>query len=128
MSSSVETLTISFAGVVDPDEVLVAAALVRSLRVVADVGTRSKPLTLILICTTAQGHMGHVTHWGQTVVKAQHKHEKERKCTFTSVVSPSGLEARFAGAEGVSAIHHAVSFVSVSTHRLVAATVVQHCI
>lgn len=43
-------LTVNLAGVVDPGEVLVAAALVGALGVVADVGTHSKLLTLILIC------------------------------------------------------------------------------
>lgn len=42
-------LTVNLAGVVDPGEVLVAAALVGALGVVADVGTHSKLLTLILI-------------------------------------------------------------------------------
>lgn len=40
----------------------------------------------------------------------------------------SGLEARFAGAEGVSAVHHTVSFISISTHCPVTVTVIQHCV
>lgn len=46
----VKVLTISLAGVIDSGEVLVAAALVGTLCVVADVGTHSKLLTLVLIC------------------------------------------------------------------------------
>lgn len=45
-----EVLTISFAGIIDSGEVLVAAALVGTLGVVADVGTHTKLLTLVLIC------------------------------------------------------------------------------
>lgn len=47
-------LTISLACFIDSSEVLLAAALVGSLRVIADVGTHSKQLTLILICETTQ--------------------------------------------------------------------------
>lgn len=46
-------------------------------------------------------------------------------CTFTSVASV-GLEAGFAGAERIGAIHHAVSFISISAHCPVTATVIQH--
>lgn len=42
-------LTVSLAGLVDPGEVLVAAAFVRAFGVVTDVGTHSKLQTLILI-------------------------------------------------------------------------------
>lgn len=42
-------LTVSLAGVVDPGEVLVAAAFVGAFGVVADVGTHSVLHTLILI-------------------------------------------------------------------------------
>ena len=42
-------LTVSLAGVMDPAEVLVAAAFIGALGVVADVGTYSKLQTLILI-------------------------------------------------------------------------------
>ena len=42
-------LTVCLAGVVDPGEVLAAAAFVGALGVVADVGANSKLLTLILI-------------------------------------------------------------------------------
>ena len=41
---------ICLAGVIDPGEVFETAALVRALCVVADMGTHSKLLTLILIC------------------------------------------------------------------------------
>lgn len=46
---------------------------------------------------------------------------------FTSV-TPIGLKAGFAGAEGVGAINHTMSFISVSTHCPVTATVVQHSV
>lgn len=46
------------------------------------------------------------------------------KLTFASVPTV-GLEAVPAGAEGVGAVDHAVGLVSVSTHRPVAAAVVQ---
>lgn len=49
-----EVLTISFACVIDSAEVLVAAALVGTLSVVADVGTHSELLALVLICETPQ--------------------------------------------------------------------------
>ena len=62
MSVVVVVLTISLAGVIDSGEVLLAAALVRTLSVVADVGTRSKLLTLIFICAKSQGHTVHITH------------------------------------------------------------------
>lgn len=55
-------LTISLAGVVDSGEVLVAAALVGTLGVVADVGAHSKLLTLVLICETPRVHIAHITH------------------------------------------------------------------
>lgn len=42
-------LTVSLAGLTDPGEVLVAAALVGAFGVVADVGTNSKLQTFILI-------------------------------------------------------------------------------
>lgn len=45
-------LTISLAGIVDLGEVLVAAALVGTLSVVADVGADAKLLTLVLVCRT----------------------------------------------------------------------------
>lgn len=45
-----EVLTISLAGVIDPAEVFVAAALVGTLSVVADMGTHSELTALILIC------------------------------------------------------------------------------
>lgn len=45
--------------------------------------------------------------------------------TFTSVASV-GLEAGFAGAEGIGAVHHAVSLVPVPAHCPVTATVIQH--
>lgn len=41
-------------------------------------------------------------------------------------VTPIGLKAGFAGAEGVCAINHTMSFISISTHCPVTATVVQH--
>lgn len=44
-----QILTVSLAGLIDPGEVLVAAALVGAFGVVADVGTRSKLQTFILI-------------------------------------------------------------------------------
>lgn len=47
-------LTVGLAGVIYSAEVLVAAALVGTLRVVADVGTHPKLLTLVLIC---EGHV-----------------------------------------------------------------------
>lgn len=53
MSPKVKVLTISLACLTDSGEVLVAAALEGSLSVVADMGTRSKLLTLVLICVTA---------------------------------------------------------------------------
>ncbi len=56
----VEVLTISLAGVIDSGEVLVAAALVGTLSVVADVGTHSKLVTFVLICETPQHHMMHI--------------------------------------------------------------------
>ena len=43
-------LTVSLAGLVDPCEVLVAAAFVGAFGVVADVGTHSELQALILIC------------------------------------------------------------------------------
>lgn len=49
---------------------------------------------------------------------------QSRDCTFTSV-TPVGLEAGFAGAERVCSVHHAVSFIPVSTHCPVATTVIQ---
>lgn len=52
----VEVLTISLAGIIDSGEVLMAAALVGTLRVVADVGAHPKLLTLVLICQTSQGY------------------------------------------------------------------------
>lgn len=54
VSRGVDVLTICFASLIDFGEVLVAAALVGSLCVVADVGTHSKLTTLVLICKTAQ--------------------------------------------------------------------------
>lgn len=48
-------------------------------------------------------------------------------CTITSVW-PIGLEARFAGAEGVCAIYHTVGFVPVNTHCPVTAAVAQHVV
>lgn len=65
----VEVLTISLAGIIDSGEVFVATALVGTLSVVADMGTDSKLLALVLICQTPQGHMIHITHrfnsWGR---------------------------------------------------------------
>lgn len=48
------SLTVSLAGVVDLGEVLVADALVGSLGVVADVGTRTKLSALVFICNTTR--------------------------------------------------------------------------
>lgn len=47
--------------------------------------------------------------------------------TFASIL-PVGLEAWLAGAEGVSAVHHAVPFIPVAAHRSVAAAVIQHSV
>lgn len=44
-----QALTLSLAGVVDLDKVLVAAALVRTLGIVADVRTYTKPIALVLV-------------------------------------------------------------------------------
>lgn len=57
---------------------------------------------------------------------AKRSQRGERR-TFTSV-GPVGLEARFAGAERVRAIHHAVSFISLQAHCPVTATVAQHVV
>lgn len=62
MTVMIEVLTISLAGIIDSGKVLVAAALVGTLSVVADVGTHSKLLTLVLICQTPQGHAIHIKH------------------------------------------------------------------
>lgn len=103
-----------------------AAALVGTLSVVADVGTHSELLALVLICETPQK-----PHDTQRKYKAPYSCKKTREKlsqgTLTSVTS-TGCEARFAGAERVCAVDHAVSFISVSTDRLVTATVIQHCV
>lgn len=59
MSLKVDVLTISLASLIDFGEILVAAALVGSLSVVADVGTHPKLPALVLICETP--HMVHIT-------------------------------------------------------------------
>lgn len=69
----VEVLTVSLAGVIDSREVLVAAALVGTLCVVADVGTHSKLLTLVLICATPPPI--HITH----VSKSKHNIREKMK-------------------------------------------------
>lgn len=93
--SDVEHLSrsISLAGVIDSGKVFVADTLVGTLSVVADVGTHTKLLALVLISTA---------------------------------VTSIGLEAWFAGAERVGAVHHAMSFISISTHCPVTAAVIQH--
>lgn len=58
----VGVLTISLAGIINSGEVLVATALVGTLSVVADMGTDSKLLTLVLICQTPEGPVTHITH------------------------------------------------------------------
>lgn len=55
----------------------------------------------------------------------RHGKAGKKNRTFTSVPT-IGLEAGSAGAEGVGAVHHAVSLVAVSAHCPVAAAVVQH--
>lgn len=52
---------------------------------------------------------------------------EEKISTFTSV-SSFGREAGFAGTEGVRAVDHTVSLVSVSTQGPVAAAFVQCCV
>lgn len=49
----------------------------------------------------------------------------EGNVTFTAVTAV-GLEAGLAGAEGVGAVHHTMSFISISTHCPVTAAVIQH--
>lgn len=116
-------LTIGLAGVIDFGEVFVAAALVGSFGVVADVGTNSELLTLVLICEIKQPKSCTLN---KLPLRDNMRHSKAGKNrTFTSVLS-IGLEAGSAGAEGVGAIHHAVSLVAISTHCPVAAAVVQH--
>lgn len=121
-----EVLTISLAGLIDSGEVLVAAALVRTFRVVADVGTHSKLLTLVFVCKThlvlsLQEHI-----LATCAMWSKGKKTKQNR-TFTSVASVR-LEAGFAGTERVGAVHHTMSFIAVSTHCSVTATVVQHCV
>lgn len=98
-----------------------AAALVGSFGVVADVGTNSELLTLVLICEIKQPKSCTLNELPLCTTRG--KAGKNR--TFTSVPS-IGLEAGSAGAEGVGAVPHAVSLVAISTHRPVAAAVVQH--
>lgn len=123
----IEVLTIGLAGLIDSDEVLVAAALVRTFSVVADVGTHSKLLTLVFICKihlvlSLQEHILATTSNVHHVARAKNNNNN---CTFTSVASIR-LEAGFAGTERVRAVHHTMSFISVSAHCSVTATVVQH--
>lgn len=100
-----------------------AAALVGSFGVVADVGTNSKLLTLVLICEMKQPKSRTLN---KLPLRDNMRHSKASKNrTFTSVPT-IGLEAGSAGAEGVGAVHHAVSLVAISTHCPVAAAVVQH--
>lgn len=130
-----EALTISLAGVIDSGKVFVADTLVGTLSVVADVGTHTKLLALVLICETPQGHMKHITTSRfKSTLPPQHvithtylKHVEyvKENCTSTAVTS-IGLEAWFAGAERVGAVHHAMSFISISTHCPVTAAVIQH--
>lgn len=107
------SLTISLAGVVYSAEVLVTAALVGAFGVVADVGTNSKLLALVLICETSEGD---VTDVSQNM-KGQEKHcdKISDVLTFTSILS-GGLEAGLAGAERDSAVDNTVCFVSISAH------------
>lgn len=100
-----------------------AAALVGSFGVVADVGTNSKLLTLVLICEIKQAK---TCTLNKLPLGDNMRHSKAGKNrTFTSVPT-IGLEAGSAGAEGVGAVDHAVSLVAVSAHCPVAAAVVQH--
>lgn len=100
-----------------------AAALVGSFGVVADVGTNSELLTLVLICEFKQPKLRAFNRAALTYSRAPRRSWRGR--TFASVPTV-GLESGSAGAEGVGAVHHAVSLVAVSTHRPVAAAVVQH--